>query len=105
MERAILESADLLERGDYAPVEDKIKAAVGISLTRDMGTDYFEDPKGRLEHLKELQRSNQHRVGHLWTRNCLVDLTEVNLIFLQVDQVQVKVCSYRILQSIGPLLD
>ena len=52
MERAILESADLLERGDYAPVEDKIKAAVGISLTRDLGTDYFEDPKGRLEHLK-----------------------------------------------------
>ena len=52
MERAILESADLLERGDYAPVEDKIKAAVGISLTKDLGTDYFEDPKGRLEHLK-----------------------------------------------------
>jgi len=52
MERAILESADLLERGDYAPVEDKIKEAVGISLTRDLGTDYFEDPKGRLEHLK-----------------------------------------------------
>lgn len=52
MERAILESADLLERGDYAPVEDKIKAAVGISLTRDLGTDYFADPKGRLEHLK-----------------------------------------------------
>jgi hypothetical protein len=28
LERAILESADLLEHGDYAPVEDKIKAAV-----------------------------------------------------------------------------
>jgi replicative DNA helicase len=52
MERAILQSADMLERGDYAPVEDMIKAAVGISLTKDIGTDYFEDPKARLEHLK-----------------------------------------------------
>ena len=52
LERAILESADLLEKGDYAPVEDKIKNAVNIGLTRDMGTDYFADPKGRLEQLK-----------------------------------------------------
>jgi len=52
LERAILESADLLEKGDYAPVEDKVKAAVNIGLTRDIGTDYFEDPKGRLERLK-----------------------------------------------------
>jgi archaellum biogenesis ATPase FlaH len=52
LERAILESADLLEHGDYAPVEDKIKAAVNIGLTRDMGTDYFDDPRGRLEKLK-----------------------------------------------------
>jgi archaellum biogenesis ATPase FlaH len=52
MEKAILESADLLEKGDYNPVEDKIKAAVSISLTKDLGTDYFEDPRGRLEALK-----------------------------------------------------
>jgi archaellum biogenesis ATPase FlaH len=52
LERAILESADLLEHGDYAPVEDKIKAAVNIGLTRDIGTDYFDDPRGRLERLK-----------------------------------------------------
>ena len=52
LERAILQSADLLEKGDYGPVEDKIKDAVQIGLTRDMGTDYFEDPKGRLELLK-----------------------------------------------------
>jgi archaellum biogenesis ATPase FlaH len=52
LSRAILESADLLEHGDYAPVEDKIKAAVNIGLTRDMGTDYFDDPRGRLERLK-----------------------------------------------------
>ena len=52
LERAILESADLLEQGDYDPVEKLIKDAVQISLTKDMGTDYFEDPRTRLEAIK-----------------------------------------------------
>ena len=52
LEQAILSSADLLERGDYGPVEDMVKEAVQVGLTRDLGTDYFEDPKGRLEALK-----------------------------------------------------
>ena len=52
LESAILQSADLLEKGDYAPVEDMIKDAVNVGLTRDLGTDYFDDPKGRLEFLK-----------------------------------------------------
>ena len=52
MERAILESADLLEKGDYNPVEDRIKEAVNISLTKDIDLDYFEDPRKRLEALK-----------------------------------------------------
>ena len=49
LERAILKSADMLEKGDYAPVEKLIKDAVQISLTKDMGTDYFSDPKARIE--------------------------------------------------------
>lgn len=53
LERAILKSADLLEKGDYDPVEKLIKDAVQISLTKDMGTDYFEDPRGRLSKLKD----------------------------------------------------
>jgi archaellum biogenesis ATPase FlaH len=53
LERAILKSADLLERGEYGPVEKMIKDAVQISLSRDMGTDYFEDPRGRLGSLKD----------------------------------------------------
>ncbi len=53
LEQAILSSADLLERGDYGPVEDMVKEAVSVGLTRDLGTDYFEDPKGRLEALKD----------------------------------------------------
>ena len=52
LERAILKSADLLEKGEYGPVEKMIKDAVQISLQKDMGTDYFEDPRSRLEGLK-----------------------------------------------------
>lgn len=52
LERAILKSADLLEKGEYDPVEKLIKDAVQISLTKDMGTDYFADPRGRLMQLK-----------------------------------------------------
>ena len=48
LERAILKAADLIENGDYDPVEALIKNAVHISLTRDMGTDYFADPAGRI---------------------------------------------------------
>jgi KaiC/GvpD/RAD55 family RecA-like ATPase len=53
LERAILKSADLLENGDYGPVEQMIKQAVQISLSRDMGTDYFENPRERLNKLKD----------------------------------------------------
>jgi len=53
LERAIIITADLLEVGDYGPVEKIIKDAVQISLTKDMGTDYFEDPKARLLAIKE----------------------------------------------------
>ena len=48
LERAILKAADLLEKGDYDPVEKLIKDAVQISLTKDMGIDYFEDPAARI---------------------------------------------------------
>lgn len=48
LERAIGKAVDLLEKGEYDPVEKLIKDAVQISLQRDMGTDYFSDPKARL---------------------------------------------------------
>ena len=48
LERAILKSADLLEKGEYAPVEKLIKDAVQISLTKDLGTDFWADPKATL---------------------------------------------------------
>ena len=53
LERAIIKSSDLLEAGDYGPVEKLIKDAIQISLNKDMGTDYFEDPRERLTALKD----------------------------------------------------
>ena len=46
LERAILKSADLLEKGEFEPVEKLIKDAVQISLTKDLGTDFWQDPEG-----------------------------------------------------------
>lgn len=48
LERAILKAADMLEKGEYDPVEKLIKDAVQISLTKDMGTDYFGSPSDRI---------------------------------------------------------
>ena len=46
LERAILKAADLLEKGEFEPVEKLIKDAVQISLTKDLGTDFWLDPEG-----------------------------------------------------------
>lgn len=61
LERAIIESADLLEKGEYGAVEDKIKKAVQIGLQKDIGTDYFKDPKTRLLKIKD--RNGQMKTG------------------------------------------
>ena len=53
LERAIISSADLLEKHDYGSVEVMIKEAVQIGLAKDMGTDYFEDPRARLMRIKD----------------------------------------------------
>ncbi len=49
LERAILKAADMLEKGDFDPVEKLVKDAVQISLTKDMGTDYFHDARASIE--------------------------------------------------------
>ena len=53
LESAILKSADLLEKGEYGACEDLVKQAVQIGLQKDLGTDYFLDPKSRLEAIKD----------------------------------------------------
>ena len=62
LERAILLSADLIEKGDFDPVEKLIKDAVQISLTKDLGTDYFADPRTRLMKIK----NNNGQVSTGW---------------------------------------
>lgn len=59
LERAILQSVDLMEQGmDFDPIEKLIKDAVQISLQKDMGTDYFSDPRARLVALKSNNGQN-----------------------------------------------
>ena len=58
LESAILASADMLERGEYGPVERKIKEAVQIGLAKHMGTDYWESPAERIERVRN-QRGAQ----------------------------------------------
>ena len=52
LEAAILKSADLLESGEYGACEDLVKKAVQIGLQKDLGTDYYADPRKRLEGIK-----------------------------------------------------
>ena len=52
LERAILKAADLLENDDFGPVEKLIKDAVQIGLVKDIGLNYFEDPRARLMAIK-----------------------------------------------------
>lgn len=53
LESAILKSADLLDKSQYGSVEKLIKEAVQVGLPKTFGTDYFEDPRARLERLKD----------------------------------------------------
>lgn len=50
---AILASPDLLDDGRYGEVEATIKAAVQIALVKDLGTDYYANPKERLEAIRQ----------------------------------------------------
>lgn len=53
LERAILKAADYLEKGNRTPIQKLITDAVQIGLVKDIGTDYFKDPKGRLLAIRE----------------------------------------------------
>ncbi len=53
LQRAIVKTFEMLDSGDFDPVEKIIKDAVQISLQRDLGLDYFNDPRERLIALKQ----------------------------------------------------
>lgn len=52
LKSAIISSPDLLKQGRYGEVEALIKSAVQIALVKDLGLDYYKNPKDRLEQLK-----------------------------------------------------
>jgi KaiC/GvpD/RAD55 family RecA-like ATPase len=52
IERAILKAADMLEKGDRSQIEKIIKDAVQVGLVKDIGTDYFKDPRERINAIK-----------------------------------------------------
>ena len=56
MEKAVLESVPLIEENKYGDVEQLIRDAVTVSLNRNMGTDYFRDPEGRLQKMSESKK-------------------------------------------------
>ena len=58
LEGAILESADKLERHEYGSVEQLIKDAVGIGLAKDFGLNYWDDPAGRIQTIKDNRGQN-----------------------------------------------
>lgn len=62
LERAILKSADLLEKNEYGTVESLIKEAVQIGLTRDLGVSYWHNPRMRLEAMRN--KNSQVKTGY-----------------------------------------
>ena len=58
LEGAILASADKLERNEYGSVEKLIKDAVSIGLAKDFGLNYWDDPAGRIQSIKDNRGQN-----------------------------------------------
>ena len=53
IERAIINSTDKLENQEYSSVETLVREAVGIGLTKQTGTEYWESPEERLQRILE----------------------------------------------------
>lgn len=51
LESIIYAGPDLLEEGRYGEILTRVKEAVSMGLVKDLGTDYFRNPKQRLEDI------------------------------------------------------
>ena len=58
LEKAILASTDKLEKGEFGAVEMMIKDAVGIGLAKELGSNYWDDPAGRIQRIKDNRGQN-----------------------------------------------
>lgn len=50
---AVLNAPSLIEKGNYAEVEKRVREAILITLQSDLGTNYFENPRERLNRIKD----------------------------------------------------
>lgn len=53
LEIVILDASEMLETGQGADVERRVKEAMTISLMSDLGVSYFEDPLARLQRVQD----------------------------------------------------
>lgn len=63
LERVIYDAEEMLNRGEGADVEKRVKDAMTISLMSDLGVSYFDDPATRLQRVND--KSNFVSTG--WT--------------------------------------
>lgn len=61
LELAVIESADYLKEENHGAVKEAIDAASKVGLVKDLGLDYFDDPKARLESIRD--KSNMTSTG------------------------------------------
>ena len=50
---AVTGAVSLIEKGNYGEVEKRVREAILISLQKDLGTNYYEDPRARLLNIKD----------------------------------------------------
>ena len=53
IENEIFKAPDKIRRGEYADVEDAIRQAVLVSLQKDLGVNFFENPRSFLEDIRD----------------------------------------------------
>lgn len=62
IEAAVVNAPERIKKGNYADIEKEVKDAILVSLQKDLGTAYFDDPRGRLE----LMRSRNATISTGW---------------------------------------
>ena len=50
---AALEAPDIIETGDYGKLLKLVQESLEVGLQKDLGTNYFENPRDRLERMKQ----------------------------------------------------
>lgn len=53
LEETITKGAEMIENGTYGGLETMVKESLQIALQRDIGIDYFQNPRERLEKLRQ----------------------------------------------------